>query len=113
MASFSQVVELLGKVALQMLPGIMLGGGNFSRAIEKAAAKKGLKGAGTTKEGRFFSLREEARGGKLGLKDLPTPQIHSNSPGFGYSVHSHSVFISQSKAVAPAPAIAPILSQQT
>lgn len=51
MASFSQVVELLGKVALQMLPGIMLGGGNFSRAIEKAAAKKGLKGAAMTYPG--------------------------------------------------------------
>ena len=51
MASFSQVVELLGKVALQMLPGIMLGGGNFSRAIEKAAAKKGMKGAAMTYPG--------------------------------------------------------------
>ena len=51
MASFSQVVELLGKVALQMLPGIMLGGGNFSRAIENAAAKKGLKGAAMTYPG--------------------------------------------------------------
>jgi hypothetical protein len=51
MASFSQVVELLGKVALQMLPGIMLGGGNFSRAIEKAAAKKGFKGAAMTYPG--------------------------------------------------------------
>jgi hypothetical protein len=51
MASFSQVVELLGKFALQMLPGIMLGGGNFSRAIEKAAAKKGLKGAAMTYPG--------------------------------------------------------------
>jgi hypothetical protein len=51
MASFSQVVELLGKVALQMLPGIMPGGGNFSRAIEKAAAKKGLKGAAMTYPG--------------------------------------------------------------
>lgn len=51
MASFSEVVKLLGKVAIQLLPGIMLGGGNFSRVIEKAAARKGLKGAAMTYPG--------------------------------------------------------------
>ena len=48
MASWSDIMKILPRVALQLLPGIMLGGGNIARTIEGAAAKKGLKGAAMT-----------------------------------------------------------------
>ena len=51
MASWSDIMKILPRVALQLLPGIMLGGGNIARTIEGAAAKKGLKGAAMTYPG--------------------------------------------------------------
>lgn len=51
MASWSDIMKILPRVALQLLPGIMLGGGNIAHTIEGAAAKKGLKGAAMTYPG--------------------------------------------------------------
>ena len=51
MASWSDIMKILPRVALQLLPGIMLGGGNIARTIEGAAVKKGLKGAAMTYPG--------------------------------------------------------------
>ena len=50
MASWSDILKILPRVALQLLPGMMLGSGRAATAITKAAQKR-LPGASMTYPG--------------------------------------------------------------